>query len=770
MISRVVGAPHLGRSRRSIGASALGVLLAIGCGPGAGDPVAVTLDPAGLTVQVETQDHAVLTLDVPAGAVAEAMDVLIMPVEPQEGEAARFVVSPSGVSFAQPVTATVDLRRPFDGDAPLGFAWEDQGIRTPVLSDGDDRHVEGSWFDLGFPAEVAEGPLQLTTDPSSAFVVEPFGCQGLGAANDVLVNAVKARSPAEVRRAWTAWRAVVDTCKNAREAAAIARIEQAACDRYDAALLVAQATAAEDFAGFLSVAGPLVEAVGEVQIASGTCDVSGYTAVLNDKMTQALTFFEARLSTASLSSDLEPELDMLDTLIAFDTTCQQLDIDVCGPLRDVLYPRVLDILRQGAWGTCQATGRPTLSGVLYEDRIQGSRPVAGRLPPRGREDRYFGGYANFTYGDLEEDVTYCASRLEITVFDGDTPPSEVTPAPAPLAPGALPGSGENEMTLDIEPDWSLTLGGRVTTLVCAPGITTDDALVARVKGTEVGRAVAGPGVFSLGTQPLVVTVPTLVAAAGADAKTFDLELIREGTACGTYSAPYTEFVLHLKLPEEAPEDTDPPATVGYVLLGAVQGSSAANFFHVSHTQPRDFLETYTDAISDTYSDALFNTGATGTAHASIASVSERAPTNPGAPTRIAIRSITTSAAAHADLTVPRPDPLQPQRVDAHIAVHWEIEVRGAPVRFAITARDNDALREGPNDRSGECYYYLSQNLFGGGVEYANSNGASAPLAEVTGTLPLGNASLGIQCLAYAGEDADLSSDDVSADVTLTFLP
>jgi hypothetical protein len=532
------------------------LLLSAACRAPGGEPVAGTLDAAGGALEVVAEDGTTLRLSLPPGALDGPIDFLITPTEPSDGGAARFLVAPAGVLLLAAAEVTITHPGELDPDATL--AWVDGDVATFLPTEAGSSVLRAPTPSIGFPGPDASATqARLVAVDTTALEVVVADC----ARQETLAQAAIARatdsgSALSVTQAWTSYQALQARCVPAQTELA-ARLATRACEQFDAAMQQARATQADSLTAFQRSAGSLLAAVGSVQLTDGACDTSPHAAVLDEKFQQMLGFFDTRFAATELSDDLEAETDLLEELFAYDVACQALGLDVCAPLHDKLFPDVLDRLRRAAYDLCLTSGNPAKLARMMEEQLNFSRPVAGRLPPRGRLDPYMT-HARFTYGDLEEDIAYCASTLEPHVFDDVDVPVEILPAPAPLAPGPTPGSTENEADLTLPPGGSLTLGGVVRSAPCLDGSAPTDALVARVGATELARAQAAGDRYTLATRPFSFTTSQLQAAAGG-ASAFDLELYREGADCGTYTDPFQLYVLHVTVaaPGEEPGPANP---------------------------------------------------------------------------------------------------------------------------------------------------------------------------------------------------------------------
>jgi hypothetical protein len=540
-------------ARSSRRALALGAFLAGGaCDAGRGAPVAGTLDQAGGTLEATAKDGTMMRLFLSEGALDGPVDFLITPTEPDEDGVARFLVAPAGILML--AQADVTIARLGEVAPDWTLAWVDGDVHTFLPTDVGTGQMRAPTPAIGFPTLGDPTLARLIDVDTTALEVVVADC----ARQETLSKAAITRATASgsalaVTQAWQSYQSLQARCVPAQAQLSDA-LATRACEQYDAALAVARATTADSLPAFQRSAGSLLAAVGSVQITGGECDTTGHLAVLDEKFQQLLTFFDSRFSATELSDDLETETDLLQELFAYGVACQSLGLDVCEPLERDLLPDVLDRLREAAYDVCLSTGNPAKLARMMEEQLNFSRPVAGRLPPRGRLEPYMT-HARFTYGDLEEDIAYCASTIGIHLFDDVDVPAELLPAPPPFVPGPTPGTSENERDLTVPPGGSLTLDGVVHTAPCLDGSTPADALVAKIGSVELDRAVASGDRYTLATRPFSWAISELQAAAGG-ATSFDLALYREGTQCGTYTDPFQLYVLHLTV--QAPEEEQIP--------------------------------------------------------------------------------------------------------------------------------------------------------------------------------------------------------------------
>jgi hypothetical protein len=494
--------------------------------PGA---VTVTVTEAGATIAATAQDGATtLTLVVPPGAVDRPIDISLTPSVDGTG-APAFLVSPAGFVPSAAITARLETPLPLEGQ---GLVWQDDGGEVLLGGAVDGGAIEASLASLGF----APPPSTLRASGGGALTVAPLACdERVDDARIALGVTALRGTPDAVAREGTELLALEATCAQER----VAALEQAACDRYLAVETAASAIAVDDDATFASVVGALIQARLAVELTGATCATGGFDALLDAKLSQHLTFLDARWRATSLATDIADELAAIERKTAYQAVCNLLGADdaVCSAVTERMLPDLTDRIRDAAWAECRATGRPSALAEML-DFVQGDAAPAVERP--------WSTHARFSVGDLERDAGLCGADIEAHVFDAV--PIERTGEMRTLR---QPAAGQAIDTPDIyvPADGSLVFQGTWTAPPCAVSAADNDRLVARVAGKEVGHADRSGAAYLL-PGGLDLSAATLAAAAGIPAQdggAFDVVLSREGGACPTYHWPADLVTVHVVL-------------------------------------------------------------------------------------------------------------------------------------------------------------------------------------------------------------------------------
>lgn len=348
----------------------------------------------------------------------------------------------------------------------------------------------------------------------------------------------------EVSARWSELRAAAEVCADAQAET----LRQAACDGYEAAALTARTVAVDDLPTFQRLIGKLLAARGGGELTGASCGVTDYVDLLESRFAQFLEFVEADL--ARPDDTVDEGIAQLRRLLRYDAACQAQGLSdlVCDRFAEQLYPDVLDRMRAAAYADCRREGSPRTLGELLAGAIAPSRVIVPPPPPGGAGSALFG-YARYTDVDLESDASWCASAVDVRVFETATDvPAELPERARRLTGGEAPGSHVTEVTVAVPPSGSLTLSGEVHAPVCADGSVPASELVVRLNGREVHRAPRSGSGFTLDSRPADLVVADLLAAAGLAGPPFDLDLRREGETCEGWSSPSSLATVHVVEP------------------------------------------------------------------------------------------------------------------------------------------------------------------------------------------------------------------------------
>lgn len=516
------------------------------------EPVAFVVGPEGGSASLTDTNGVTLDLSFPPGALEVDTSFELGAAEPGE-DLARFTLSPAGVVLWAPGTATVSGVPGAGADS--SFYWEDGGLRTLVPTEGTDQ-PRGTLTVMGGYGEeltLSSIPSRLTT-----LVLAEIDCEAEATALAAeLDGGAPTGTPEEMAEHWGRHAALVQRCEEER----VAAVAAAACSSWQAAEVGASAVAVDNFATYQTIVGRLLKARGNVQIAGEeTCDTSGYSPLLDEKFRQFLTFVGLEFERARQAEDLDAPIELFRDLATYGAVCRASAISdsVCGRFTTELFPDVLDILRQSAWDDCRADDRPWQLAYLHGGTLSVERQLEEPTPDQVGGSGAFYTFARYTYADLGLDVAYCASQLDVAVFDdATTVPVELEGQGAAFGPGTGPGAQVVTATVTAPDDGALEIGGSVHGLVCADGSLSADSLVARVGGVEVARSALAGEHFALAGATWDLVIAEILATAGLPSSTteFDLEIWREGAGCGRTPANLRMYTLHVQLGARLAEAT-----------------------------------------------------------------------------------------------------------------------------------------------------------------------------------------------------------------------
>jgi hypothetical protein len=744
-------------------------------------PAVLELDERGGTFEVRGERGATLQIDVPPGALDEPLTLLVTPAPPLGDELARFVLSPTGLLLQVPIEVKVRGVRGIDASGSL--AWVDGDGFLPLASTVSGGDVEAETPALGFSAPDPDGETALiaATD-ASALVVAPADCDKVIASHSAAITAAKASGhPLVMLAEYTALKAALRVCAGGA-AAEIAALEAQACAGMNEAVQAASAMTVTDLASWRAAAIPIYGWIGEVQLTGAECSTDAANAMIGSKVAQLLSFFDQRLGALEISEDLQPELAMLNELLGYECVCDLAALDEpCAVLNTKLYPDLLDKFRASTYAACRRTGSSRLVEGLYTGAFtKRSFSATGKLPLQGDDNPFFD-HARFTYADLEADAVLCASTLQVRVLDGASPPQEISPSPPALGGGETPGSGEDEVAVNVPATGRITLDARLVAPTCAGQVLPEGSVEVRAEHeglvVDLTTAPIVDKVYDLGTAPYEVDAADVSKRLGGT-KSFDLVLRRVGAACPglSYTDPRKLFVVHATLPPDPP--AEPEATGALVYLSGASASVTVDGESVFDQVDR-FGTFMPIALEDrqVLSDESGNTGASGSLLSTIDASAIFRPTEEtvalGASFPI-LESIHVFAGFDADMNVPSPSPMFPQGYDGRMFVDWSFDVdvgdseAVVPVNMRVRATSTASRVSSGNPPL--CSVDV-RSIFTSDTFFLMDTSTGALSASRTIHVPAPPFSVRTFCLVNANDALGSPlAQQVGTDLTLEFLP
>lgn len=499
--------------------------------------VTMRVDASGGTLRATGFDGASLEIDVPAGALIDAIDLRIEPLAAAAGGAPRFVVEPAGLLLR----ARATLRYRSAGSLPEGsvLQWRAGARAVPLAStlQGGQLEARTAYLGYGFDA-VTEQPSVRREQPQSNHdrAELEVGLIRCDAAQErmqqLLTSAANAGDEVQAMATFDEAQALMNTCQNLRTE----QSKRQACDAYGSAVLLAQTVAADSFATLRSILAPVFNTAADLQLVGASCETPTADSVLEAKFAQFSSFLGAEFSKPTFGRDYETARLELYKLYNYLASCDLMGaVNACRGMRQTLFPDFFDRLREGAYGQCRSQGDRLPLSLMYDESLSAPRAIvqSTREQPAARTGAYLD-LGRFSYDALEADLAHCRSELQVTSFD-DARAVPVQLQRRLLAAGDEPGSVPAPLELSIPRDGSLTLGGQVRALQCPDGSLGIDRIVARVGGVEIDSRTLAGDTFALATQPFDLVLTDTMTRALLDAQaadTFTVDVFREGDACG----------------------------------------------------------------------------------------------------------------------------------------------------------------------------------------------------------------------------------------------
>jgi len=542
-------------------ASALVLLFTLaGCGGDDDEPpdqTTATVDTSGAVLQVKE-----LSLTLPSNALATATPVSLGTVEPASTEIARYSLTPAGQALNQPG----EIRFERAGlPERASFFWEVDGELWMVPTTRNGNVLTARLSALGYvgagAAAAASGRMRAqAAQAAQAAQVRPLAGTTPGSANlviallDCRTHAQQLAQRMNLALSISEMKLAVGIAEDvvATEAACVqidlSILEQRSCDVLAVAVSQAEAVLASDFAEFKSLTTPLFSANAYVQLTGATCTPVGPERVdplVDAKFDQFLSILQSQ----QLRGDFAQEAGKreLDQLLSYHADCQKMGLTTsCTRLTDVIYPNLLDGMRQAAFDECRSSGRATAVAQFHA------------LGSDAGNDSQFMDFGRFGRAAVEADLAYCTDpSLELHVFDSASGvPDELTARAQTLRPLAALGSYAIATDVEVPRDGgSLTVSGHVAALRCGDGNVAPSDLVVRVNGREVARRGTGGSEYTLATSPLDLALASVASAAGLDPQAvsgFTLAFFREGGQCTesaglAFTAPLKMFEIRVNL-------------------------------------------------------------------------------------------------------------------------------------------------------------------------------------------------------------------------------
>ncbi len=534
---------------------AIGVLLSLLFACNTPDPTPVTsvtktIDAAGGNLEVMAEGGAKLRLEFPVNATREARVVKLVAKSPPAGSFARFEINPAGSRW----NATITLKL----SVPTNVAITDKTVM--FFRSGTKNVPLPTIFDMASKTFTVYSRMLGLENLVSTQVRQDTGLfDGVELANincqtelDFLGDAIL-RSDAWITGFASDTKSLMDRfatlkaiCKDLDNVQLqIDLIQARACDDLKSAVLSGQVLLVESIADLETIAKKLLNTKAMVEIAGAECvtdaDPGG---VLNDKFKQFTDLYNNKINQADFTTKHTELWRELKNTVGKLADCELLSLhtEVCSML-EATIATLFDKQRAAAYKHCQTEGSQYFllnlaqAGALIREVIQTSTIQPRALPNVSDTIKF---KANFGAIQLEQDIQYCASKLELSLVG----PTAVIGKFGRTLGGDAPDKFQPTALTQSPVVGELQLKGSIKAFDCNTGFSNDE-LIIKLNDIEIkrvlhsgGNYLAAPIKISLLDTDGLLTGSDLERA-GIDPTikaTYPLQVFRHGEACaGIYS-------------------------------------------------------------------------------------------------------------------------------------------------------------------------------------------------------------------------------------------
>lgn len=499
--------------------------------PGSDTPRASMIDSGGGEVTAESVGVAA-RLELPPGAVVEPTAVALEGVEPVGSERVRFRIRPPALLLHQ--DATLEIEFPA-GDEPARW--------TPFLAMGEEAvplasEANGSTLSLklrsfGYPTGSA-GKLD-----EAYVVLDEIDCElALGFLHDRILTlqawSTASGAPsllaAEVGALRQQVRVIQELCQeNPDYGPEMQFLEEVACASYESAAVDVEAVVApgkmEDFDEQMAM---VFGGQAMVAMSGASCgpdfagvlasESDGFIAAWNERIQEpgylsglgpwTILWGELRLAALDLKSRL--------SLMGLENSEQLLD--------STLLPNMYAGLYEIAYAACGEDHSQAFLADLYTGGHYRGHAVNGEVAPPD--------WSPISSAQLEADIQYCASALNVEVFDAVSEPI----ASYDLGGGSEPGAQDSQVELSVPADGFIDLRGPVHAFFCSPSGAPSgfegDQLRIRVNGQPLANFSTIGGTMLASPYPIsIAEVLEQLGLSEENDTTLEFLVSRKSPAC-----------------------------------------------------------------------------------------------------------------------------------------------------------------------------------------------------------------------------------------------
>lgn len=440
--------------------------LSSGCGnddpaaPETTKPTSVVISPSGGSVMATAQDGTVLSLEVPPGAVLANTEFVVTALEPAPGQWARFSIAPA-IFFVKPIGVGVRMPTGWSPGARPRLSLDDSVLPTDY--DGSQELTAVTHY-LGYFQESTLLRSATTSASSSELVAADLDCSALAQSiSDKIATAQNGGGVDEAlfKQLVNEFGTLATDCPELAPSVSDfeSALQQLACAEYDLAVADLQGgTPATSAQAIQAKVDQVVAAQGlKLQTSADCGSAEGFLADIEPVFT---AYVQAKQDEFG-SPDYVMELDTWDSLwqelkaviaVAAQAACFSLTDAAALVETEVMVP-LMTLFRDKAYGMCfGSSGTHAFLADLYAAGALMDHAIGDKLPT----------FVPFDEEDLERDIQYCASTLEINAYSNAGTLLESLQ----LQQDILDYQVENEASITVPVDGSVELGGLLRALKC----------------------------------------------------------------------------------------------------------------------------------------------------------------------------------------------------------------------------------------------------------------------------------------------------------------
>lgn len=497
--------------------------------------VSALVSPDGGTLSATTDDGAIVTLTIPAGAVSAPTAVTIRPVAADAGEWFGVLLEPAGLRLLAPFELEVVLPESVElvdpvltlGDSvPLATTFDPatRTLRTNALA----------LFGLGAPLPPGAAPLGAArfSGGSNHVGAAPASCSQLTASAQQSFDGFIARQDFEgAMRAALSIAAFLYKagCDDLSFSNAAARV---GCERAQVAYDEVRSQPTTDYGQFTGQARRLMGWGELLHLIGATCTAAHtWTDALHQEIVDFLAFYQTRLD-ALADDDFETFLDLKQEAVSLTELRAEANMlgvpDADAMIRTEALVPTMTRMREVGYSLCHADGwhyplsRITETGFFAGRDIIGVDAPRPGFPPSGLE-------AGFSDVDIFADIQYCGTDLDLSaiVVSGDTLAS------MHAGTEGTAGTQVAALTLQAPTRGSILLAGDLRALTCWNDVDADTAIDVTVNGSHA-RTLSRTDDGYVGAEGLLLDIGELADSAGItpqEGVSHDLVLERRRSEC-----------------------------------------------------------------------------------------------------------------------------------------------------------------------------------------------------------------------------------------------